>query len=107
MVTLIGLYICNIELNDYVHVTYQYYTKAHCSIGADYNQQSVSVTIDPGTTRQLFTINIINDNIIECTEAFILSIEGTWCGLNSSDGRAQVIIMDDDGKYLKQYSYIT
>ena len=77
-----------------------YYTdvKMHCSIGADYDQRSVSVTIDPGTTRQPFTINIINDNIIECTEAFSLSIEGTWCGLNSSDGRAQVIIMDDDGK---------
>ena len=74
--------------------------KTHCSIGADYNQQSVSVKIDLGTTRQPFIINIINDDIIECTEAFSLSIEGTWCGLNSSDGRAQVIIMDDDGKNL-------
>ena len=54
--------------------------------------------IDPETTRQPFTINIINDDIIECVEAFSLSIEGTWCGLNSSNGRAEVIIIDDDGK---------
>ena len=98
-----SLHIWNIELNmtRYVLCSYVvYYTRARCTIGADYNQQSVSVTIDPGTTRQSFTINIINDNIIECTEAFSLSIEGTWCGVNSSDGRAQVIIMDDDGKKL-------
>ena len=70
----------------------------HCSIGADYDRQSVLVTIDPGTTRQPFTIDIINDDIIECIEAFSLSIEGTWCGLNSSDGRAEVIIIDDNGE---------
>ena len=69
--------------------------------GADYNQQSVPlVTINAGTMRQQFTINITDDDIIECTEAFSLSIEGTWCGLNSSEGRAQVIIIDDDGKHL-------
>ena len=69
--------------------------------GADYNQQSVvPVTINAGTTMQQFTINITDDNIIECTEAFTLSIEGTWCGLNSSEGRARVIIIDDDGNNL-------
>lgn len=69
--------------------------------GADYNQQSVPpVTINAGTMRQQFTINITDDDIIECTEAFSLSIEGTWCGLNSSEGRAQVIIIDDDGNNL-------
>ena len=84
-------------------------SKVHCFIGADYNQRRVSVMIDPGTTRQPFTINIINDNIIECIEAFSLSIEGTWCGLNTSNGRAEVIIIDDDGKKFVggTLSYIT
>ena len=80
-----------------LHILY----KSTLFAGADYNQQSVlPVTINAGTTMQQFTINITDDNIIECTEAFILSIEGTWCGLNSSEGRAQVIIIDDDGNNL-------
>ena len=49
---------------------------------------------------QQFTVNITNDNIIECTEMFNMTIstEGVWCGLTSSSNSAQVTIMDDDGK---------
>lgn len=69
---------------------------------ADYDQQSIIVTINPGILMQQFDVYIINDNLVECTEAFNLSIstEGTWCGLNSSNGSAQVIIFDNDGKNL-------
>ena len=54
---------------------------------------------------QQFTVNITNDNIIECTETFNLSvsIDKTLCGLSSSNSSAQVSIIDDDGKYLQLY----
>lgn len=68
-------------------------------IEEDYNQQSVAVTIPPGSMMKHYTINIINDDIIECIEAFTLSIMDTWCGVNTDDNsNAQVIIIDDDGK---------
>ena len=68
---------------------------------ADYDQRSISVTIAPGTVVQQFNVNITNDNIIECTETFNLSIsiEKTLCGLSSSNSNAQVVIVDDDGEY--------
>ena len=51
---------------------------------------------------QQFTVNITNDNIIECTEIFkmIISTEEVWCGLTSSSNSAQITIIDDDGKDL-------
>lgn len=72
----------------------------HCFTEADYGQQRVSVVINPGTVVQQFSISINNDNIVECTETFTLSIstEGIWCGLNTSHSIAQVIIIDNDGK---------
>ena len=80
-----------------------YFTKA-----ADYSQQSIIVTIAPGTVVQQFTINITNDDIIECNETFYLSIstEGSWCGLNNSNGTAQVTIIDDDDDSKNMYVII-
>ena len=56
--------------------------------------------VSPGTMMHQFTINIINDNIIECNETFSLSIStmGAWCGLNNDGGTTEVTIIDDDGK---------
>ena len=67
---------------------------------ADHDQQSILITVAPGTLMQQFTVNITNDNIVECTEEFTLSIsaEKTVCGLNSSNGNARVIVNDDDSK---------
>ena len=83
-----SIYVCQ-----YTYLFTTYFTKA-----ADYSQQSIIVTIAPGTVVQQFTINITNDDIIECNETFYLSIstEGSWCGLNNSNGTAQVTIIDDD-----------
>lgn len=63
------------------------------------------VSVAPGTMAHQFTVNITNDNTIECTETFNLSIsiEKTLCGLSSNNDDAQVIIIDDDGKYLQLY----
>lgn len=68
--------------------------------GADYDQQSVLVIIAPGAVMQKFTVNITDDDIIECNEFFNLSIstEGALCGLTSSNNNTQVMIENDDGK---------
>ena len=75
----------------YVHATLE---------AADYDQPNIFVTIAPGTMMQQFTINITNDNIVECNETFSMSIstEGIWCGLNNDNSSAQVTIINDDGK---------
>lgn len=54
---------------------------------------------------QHFTVNITNDNVIECTEMFNMSIspKQTLCGLNNSNGNAQVTIINDDGMYFCNY----
>ena len=67
---------------------------------ADYNQPSFPVTIAPETLMRSFTIDITNDNIVECNETFFLSIsaDGTWCGLNNTNSGTQVTVVNDDGK---------
>ena len=69
---------------------------------ADYTRQSFVMIPSGSMEKQQFTIDITNDEIIECTEIFKLSITtgGTWCGVNIHEsGIIQVTIIDDDGKY--------
>ena len=50
---------------------------------------------------QLLTINIIDDNIVECNEIFNVTIVSvTTCGVTIGSNRiSEVMIRDDDGKY--------
>ena len=73
--------------------------------GDDYAQQTITVPVARNSLESLsFDINLINDNIVECTEVFNMVISPTsWCGLASTNN-AQVTIINDDGK--KEHSLL-
>ena len=50
---------------------------------------------------QTFTINIIDNDIVECNETFnVTMMSVTTCGVTIGSNRiSEVIIRDDDGKY--------
>lgn len=88
-----------------IHICSKQNNKLQCFIEEDYDQRSILVMIAPGTTTQQFTVNVTNDNIIECNEMFNLSIsaEETTCSLNTSNSNTQVVIVNDDGKCLQLF----
>ena len=59
------------------------------------------ITILPGVTMQPVTINIMDNNIVECNEMFTVTmVSVTTCGVTIGSNRiSEVIIRDDDGKY--------
>ena len=67
----------------------------------DYDGSNKVITIPPGVTRQPLTINIINNNIVECNEIFnVTMVSVTTCGVTIGSNRiSEVMIRDDDGKY--------
>ena len=78
-------------------------TNVHVCIiaGEDYSGSPITVTVPAGVTMQPFTINIIDNNIIECDETFnIAMIPVTICGVTiGNNDNGEVIIRDYDGKY--------
>ena len=50
---------------------------------------------------QTFTINIIDNDIVECNETFsVTMVSVTTCGVTIGSNRiSEVMIRDDDGKY--------
>ena len=71
--------------------------------GNDYDSISQNVTIPSGTTNSSFSVTIINDNILEGTENFTLTIVSTSQRDVTIDGSGQatVNIVDDDGKQIQ------
>ena len=69
--------------------------------GEDYNGSSITVNVPAGVTMQSLTINIIDDNIVECNEMFnVTMVPVTTCGVTIGSNRiSEVMIRDDDGKY--------
>ena len=67
--------------------------------GTDYTQQMVTIPVAINSPESLsFDVNLNDDDIVECTEVFNLTISPTsWCGL-ASGNIAQVTIINDDGK---------
>ena len=73
-----------------------------CAIaGEDYNGSPIIVNVPAGITMQSFTINIIDNDIVECNEMFnITMMSVTTCGVAIGSNRiSEVMIRDDDGKY--------
>ena len=69
---------------------------------ADYNAGPYSVTFPAGINRTLLTVTIIDDNIVERSENFILFIDQSSLPDNVAVGdRSQtaVTISDDDCKF--------
>ena len=68
----------------------------------DYAVTIETIAIPPGVTMQPLTINIIDNNIVECNEMFnVTMVSVTTCGVTIGSNRiSEVIIRDDDGKYM-------
>ena len=67
----------------------------------DYTSGPYTVTFPAGSTTATFDVPITDDNILEGSENFILTIVQTSLPSNvtaSNPGEATVIIVDDDSK---------
>ena len=58
------------------------------------------VDVPAGVMTQSFTMNIVDNDIVECNETFNVTISSvTTCGVTIGDNnRSEVIITDDDSK---------
>ena len=67
----------------------------------DYNGTRITVDVPAGVLTQLFTIDIIDNDVVECDEVFSVTIESvTTCGVTTGDViSSNVTIMDDDGEW--------
>ena len=77
----------------------------HCVINCfikDYIPGPYNATFLAGSTRSSFTIEIINDNVFESTEEFVLTLNQDPLPFNIIvvTDQATVMIMDDDGSEL-------
>ena len=66
----------------------------------DYNGTMVTVNVPAGVLTQAFTVDIIDNDVVECDEVFSVTIESvTTCGVTTGDViSSNVTIMDDDGE---------
>ena len=66
----------------------------------DYNEGRITVNVPAGVLTQSFTIDIIDDDVVECDEVFSVTIETvTTCGVTTGDViSSNVTIMDDDSE---------
>ena len=67
----------------------------------DYNGTRITVDVPAGVLTQSFTIDIIDDDVVECDEVFSVTIESvTTCGVTTGDViSSNVTIIDDDGEW--------
>ena len=67
----------------------------------DYDGTMITVDVPAGVLVQSFTINIIDNDVVECDEVFSVTIESvTTCGVTTGDViSSNVTIMDDDGEW--------
>ena len=70
--------------------------------GEDYNGSLITINVPAEVTMQPFTINIAENNIVECNEKFnVIMMSVTTCGVTIGSNRiSEVIIRDDDGKHM-------
>ena len=69
--------------------------------GEDYRGNTITVNVSAGVTMQPLTINIIDNNIVECDEMFYVTIVSfTACGvIIGGNNISEVMIRDNDGKH--------
>ena len=74
-----------------------------CIAGSDYEEISgLLLTFGPGSTRLDVPVTIINDSVFEVTEDFsasLILVEGPADRVAVNPSRADVFILDDDGKH--------
>ena len=70
--------------------------------GVDYNSGPYTVQFDAGVTRVPFTVQILNDNILEYSETFSFDFnaQSLPSGVTVGDhGQTTVTILDNDSKF--------
>ena len=68
--------------------------------GEDYTGNSMTVNTPAGVTTQPLTINIINNNIVECDETFNVTIVSvTTCGVTIGSNNISEVMITDYGKH--------
>ena len=111
--TAVGMYVC-IFIYIYIYIyIYEYMCVATCTyvlVGSvillhfidekDYSGDLNVVTVPAGEMAWLFTIAIVDDDVMECDETFIVTILlVTTCAVAISNGsKTEVMITDDDGR---------
>ena len=73
----------------------------------DYNGTRITVDVPAGVLIQSFTIDIIDNDVVECNEVFSAAIESvTTCGVTTGDViSSNVTIVDDDGEWRWSIAY--
>ena len=73
----------------------------YCLYTEDHIQQMIVVNVTAGVMTQSFTVPIVDNNIVECNETFIVTILSvTTCGVTIGNNyRSEMSIADDDGKW--------
>ena len=67
--------------------------------GSDYHDPVVTtVTFGDGVTSVSYPVPILNDNVIEDTETFTVTLNTSESYVNIADGTATVTILDDDSE---------
>ena len=68
----------------------------------DYNQTRITVDVPAGVLSQSFTIDVIDDDIVECDEMFNVMIEPVaTCEVAIGNlATTEITIIDNDGKYI-------
>jgi len=61
----------------------------------------ITVDVPPGVLKQSFTIDIIDNDVVECDEVFSVTIESvTTCGVTTGDViTSNVTVIDDDSEW--------
>lgn len=67
----------------------------------DYTGRLIVANVSTGVLSQSFRINIIDDNIVECSENFYVTITSVFsCGVTiGTSNNSEVTIIDNDSKY--------
>ena len=66
----------------------------------DYTGGTRVIDVPAGVMTQPFTVDIVDNDIVECDETFIVTITSvTTCGVTiGNNNRSEVTITDDDSK---------
>ncbi|MCB8947300.1 MAG: CSLREA domain-containing protein [Ardenticatenaceae bacterium] len=78
-------------------ITVDYATAAGTAVAnTDFTTSSDTLTINPGSTSQAFTISVIGDTLDEDDELFYVNLSNASSSVNLTDTQAQATITDDD-----------
>ena len=85
-------------MNSLVYMYLNFVLSLSHSAPGDYHQMtSTAVEFTAGETEQTVVIPIVDDRVLEEIESFSIEISSTSNGVVVEDGRASVVIEDDDG----------